>query len=61
MMDDFTSTEIQTGEVYIFVRSSGSGPPILLLHGHFFPEEIPEQIADALSRFFDTGDENINQ
>jgi hypothetical protein len=33
MMEDFTTAEIQTGETSIFVRSSGSGPPILLLHG----------------------------
>jgi haloacetate dehalogenase len=36
MMDDFASAEIQTGETSIFVRSYGSGPPILLLHG--FPQ-----------------------
>ena len=36
MLDDFTSAEIQTGETSIFVRSHGSGPPILLLHS--FPE-----------------------
>ncbi len=35
-MDDFTTAEIQTGETSIFVRSCGSGPPILLLHG--FPQ-----------------------
>jgi haloacetate dehalogenase len=35
-MDNFTSAEIDTGETTIFVRSAGSGPPILLLHG--FPE-----------------------
>src|SRR5215216_714930 len=36
MMDDFTASEIRTGETSIFVRSYGSGPPILLLHG--FPQ-----------------------
>src|SRR5438309_5226145 len=36
MMDDFAAAEIQTGETIIFVRSYGSGPPILLLHG--FPQ-----------------------
>lgn len=35
-MNDFNTGEIHTGETYIFIRSSGSGPPILLLHG--FPE-----------------------
>jgi hypothetical protein len=32
-MDDFTTAEIQTGETTIFARWSGSGPPLLLLHG----------------------------
>ena len=36
MMDDFETAEIQTGEASIFVRWSGSGLPILLLHG--FPQ-----------------------
>ncbi len=36
MMDDFDSAVIDTGEASIFVRSGGSGPPILLLHG--FPQ-----------------------
>ena len=36
MMDDFTATEIRTGENDVFVLSGGSGPPILLLHG--FPQ-----------------------
>ncbi len=36
MMDDFTTAEIQTDETSIFVRSCGSGPPLLLLHG--FPQ-----------------------
>jgi haloacetate dehalogenase len=36
MIDEFTIAEIQTGETNIFVRSFGSGPPILLLHG--FPQ-----------------------
>jgi haloacetate dehalogenase len=35
-MDGFASAAIQTGETSIFVRSHGSGPAILLLHG--FPE-----------------------
>jgi haloacetate dehalogenase len=36
MLDGFTATNLQTAEGSIFVRSAGSGPPILLLHG--FPE-----------------------
>jgi haloacetate dehalogenase len=36
MMDGFTTADIETGTTSIFVRWSGSGPPLLLLHG--FPE-----------------------
>src|SRR5262249_50232130 len=36
MMDDFETAEVETGEVAIFVRRSGSGAPVLLLHG--FPQ-----------------------
>src|SRR3954471_19303935 len=36
MLDDFTPATIETAETGIFVRWSGSGPPILLLHG--FPQ-----------------------
>ena len=35
-MDDFTPAEIHTGETTVFLRWSGAGPPLLLLHG--FPE-----------------------
>ncbi len=36
VMQDFTSAHIETGETSIFVRISGSGTPLLLLHG--FPQ-----------------------
>ena len=36
MFDDFETKTIGTGETGIFVRTAGSGPPVLLLHG--FPE-----------------------
>jgi haloacetate dehalogenase len=36
MLEGFEAAEVQTGETSIFVRRSGSGPPILLLHG--FPQ-----------------------
>ena len=51
-MDDFTTAEIQTGETSIFVRSYGSGSPILLLHG--FPQThlMWRGVAPLLSRNF---------
>jgi haloacetate dehalogenase len=36
LWDDFETAEIDTGETGIFVRRSGTGPPLLLLHG--FPQ-----------------------
>jgi haloacetate dehalogenase len=36
MLDDFQTVEVETGEAGIFVRWSGHGPPVLLLHG--FPQ-----------------------
>jgi haloacetate dehalogenase len=52
MMEDFTTAEIQTGETYIFVRSHGSGPPLLLLHG--FPQThlMWRSVASLLARWF---------
>ena len=51
-MDRFTTSEIQTGETSIFVRSYGSGPPILLLHG--FPQThlMWRSVAPLLARNF---------
>ena len=51
-MDDFTTAVIDTGETSIFVRSCGSGPPILLLHG--FPQThlMWRDIAPLLARDF---------
>jgi len=52
MMDDFETTEIQTGETSIFARWSGSGSPILLLHG--FPQThlMWRGVAPMLARSF---------
>jgi Predicted hydrolases or acyltransferases (alpha/beta hydrolase superfamily) len=52
MMDDFSATEIVTGETGIFVRTSGSGPPLPLLHG--FPEThlMWRDVAPRLARDF---------
>jgi haloacetate dehalogenase len=52
MMDDFATSEVQTGETSIFVRSYGSGPPILMLHG--FPQThlMWRSVAPLLARNF---------
>jgi haloacetate dehalogenase len=51
-MDGFTTAELQTGETSIFVRSCGSGPPLLLLHG--FPQThlMWRGVAPLLARNF---------
>jgi haloacetate dehalogenase len=50
--DDFSSDQIETADTSIFVRWSGSGPPILLLHG--FPQThlMWREIAPALAADF---------
>ena len=52
MMDDFAASEVRTGETGVFVRSRGSGPPVLLLHG--FPQThlMWRSVAPLLSRDF---------
>jgi haloacetate dehalogenase len=51
-MDGFTTEAIQTGETSIWVCSSGSGPPVLLLHG--FPQThlMWRGVAPLLARDF---------
>jgi haloacetate dehalogenase len=51
-MHNLTATDIQTGETSIFVRASGSGPPLLLLHG--FPQThlMWRGVAPLLAREF---------
>jgi haloacetate dehalogenase len=52
MMDDFDAAEVDIGETTIFVRWSGSGSPILLLHG--FPQThlMWRNVAPLLARNF---------
>ena len=51
-MDDFAAAEIPTDATTIFVRTGGSGPPLLLLHG--FPEThlMWRDVAPLLARRF---------
>jgi len=52
MLDGFETAEIDTGETRIFLRRSGSGPPLLLLHG--FPQThlMWRGVAPLLARRF---------
>lgn len=52
MFDGFDSTEIRTEDTSIFVRRSGNGPPLLLLHG--FPQThlMWREVAPVLARHF---------
>ena len=52
MLDEFTPAEINTGATTIFVRSAGSGPALLLLHG--FPQThlMWRDVAPLLTRHF---------
>jgi haloacetate dehalogenase len=52
MLDEFAAAKIDTGETSIFVRTHGSGPPILLLHG--FPQThlMWRSVAPLLARSF---------
>jgi haloacetate dehalogenase len=52
MLDSLETSQIETGETTIFVRWSGSGSPLLLLHG--FPQThlMWRDVAPRLSRHF---------
>jgi haloacetate dehalogenase len=52
MMDDFETAEVETGETSIFVRRSGSGSPILLLHGFPQTHVMWRNVAPLLAREF---------
>jgi haloacetate dehalogenase len=51
-MDEFEAADVESGETSIFVRRSGSGPPLLLLHG--FPQThlMWRDVAPLLARNF---------
>jgi haloacetate dehalogenase len=52
MLDGFDAAEVQTAETSIFVRRSGSGPPILLLHGFPQTHVMWRSVAPMLARRF---------
>lgn len=49
MMEAFETALVETGETSIYVAMSGSGPPLLLLHGfpqtHLMWREVAPQLA----------------
>src|SRR5262245_15481572 len=51
-MHGFSTTNIDTGETEIFVRTAGSGPPLLLLHGFPQPHLMWRQVAPRLASSF---------
>jgi haloacetate dehalogenase len=52
LFDGFTLSLIETDEATICVRHGGSGPPLLLLHGHPQTHVMWHKIAPLLARDF---------
>jgi haloacetate dehalogenase len=52
MFDDFTLDRIDVGEAVLRVRHGGSGPPVLLLHGHPRTHATWHRVAPLLSADF---------
>jgi haloacetate dehalogenase len=52
MFEDFEHSFIETGEAVIRVRYAGSGPPLLLLHGHPQTHVMWHKIAPRLAKDF---------
>ena len=55
MFDGFELTTVDTGEAAIRVRRGGSGPPLLLLHGHPQTHVMWHLLAPRLARDFTVG------
>jgi len=52
MFEGFTVEMIATGEATLRVRHGGSGPPLLLLHGHPQTHAMWHKVATLLARDF---------
>jgi haloacetate dehalogenase len=52
MLDDFDGRDIHHDGVTLRVRSAGSGPPLLLLHGHPQTQAMWHRVAPALAQRF---------
>ena len=52
MIEGFTAQTITIGESELYVRTGGSGPPLLLLHGYPQTGAMWHQVAPALAEHF---------
>jgi haloacetate dehalogenase len=52
MFDGFESTAVRTRETTVFIRRSGDGPPVLLLHGFPQTHVMWRDVAPLLARQF---------
>ena len=52
MFEGFAALRINTGDADIFLRQSGSGPPLLLLHGHPQTHVMWNRVAPRLAQHF---------
>ena len=50
MFEGFTLTTIKAGEIEVRLRHGGSGPPLLLLHGHPQTHVMWHRIAGELAQ-----------
>ena len=50
MFDGFTLERVDVGEAVLRVRHGGSGPPVLLLHGHPRTHATWHRVAPLLAR-----------
>jgi haloacetate dehalogenase len=50
VFDGFAEQRVHTGEAELYVRQGGSGPPILLLHGHPRTHATWHRVAPLLAR-----------
>ena len=55
MFDDFALLSADCGEATLRVRVGGSGPPVLLLHGHPRTHTTWHSVAPQLARYRDAG------